>query len=62
MIDECDRLIGLIYEGIVDDFHWGGALDRVAAFVGAVGVGLGMQDIPPHLSPRFSSTVARISV
>ena len=48
MIDECDRLIGLIYEGIVDDFHWGGALDRVAAFVGAVGVGLGMQDMESH--------------
>ena len=48
MIDESDRLIGLIYEGIADDFHWGAALERVAAFVGAVGVGLGMQDMESH--------------
>ena len=46
MIDESDRLIGLIYEGIVDDSHWGAALERVAAFVGAIGVGLGTQDMP----------------
>jgi DNA-binding CsgD family transcriptional regulator len=48
MIDESDRLIGLIYEGIVDDSHWGAALEGVAAFVGAVGVGLGMQDMESH--------------
>ena len=48
MIDESDRLIGLIYEGIADDFHWGAALERVAAFVGVVGVGLGMQDMESH--------------
>jgi DNA-binding CsgD family transcriptional regulator len=48
MIDESDRLIGLIYEGIADDFHWGAVLERVAAFVGAVGVGLGMQDMESH--------------
>ncbi len=48
MIDESDRLIGLIYEGIVDDSHWGAALERVAAFVGAIGVGLGMQDMESH--------------
>jgi len=48
MIDESDRLIGLIYEGIVDDFHWGVALERVAALTGAVGVGLGMQDMESH--------------
>jgi len=48
MIDESDRLIGLIYEGIADDFHWGAALERVAAFVGAIGVGLGMQDMESH--------------
>jgi DNA-binding CsgD family transcriptional regulator len=48
MIDESDRLIGLIYEGITDDFHWDAALERVAAFVGAIGVGLGMQDMESH--------------
>jgi DNA-binding CsgD family transcriptional regulator len=48
MIDESDRLIGLIYEGIADDLHWGAALERVAAFVGAAGVGLGMQDLESH--------------
>jgi DNA-binding CsgD family transcriptional regulator len=48
MIDESDRLIGLIYEGIVDDCHWDAALERVAAFVGASGVGLGMQDMEGH--------------
>ncbi len=48
MVDESDRLIGLIYEGISDDVHWGAALERVAAFVGAVGVGLGMQDMESH--------------
>jgi DNA-binding CsgD family transcriptional regulator len=48
MIDESDRLVGLIYEGIADDFHWGVVLKRVAAFVGAAGVGLGMQDMESH--------------
>jgi DNA-binding CsgD family transcriptional regulator len=48
MIDESDRLIGLIYEGIVDDSHLGVALERVATFVGAIGVGLGMQDMESH--------------
>ncbi len=48
MIDESDRLIGLIYEGIMDDFHWGAALERVAALIGAAGVGLGMQDMDSH--------------
>ncbi len=48
MIDESDRLIGLIYEGIADDVHWGAALERVAAFVGAIGIGLGMQDMESH--------------
>jgi DNA-binding CsgD family transcriptional regulator len=48
MIDESDRLIGLIYEGIADDFDWSAALEQVAAVVGAVGVGLGMQDMESH--------------
>jgi len=48
MIDESDRLIGLIYEGIVDGSHWDAALEGVAAFVGAIGVGLGMQDMASH--------------
>ena len=48
MIDEADRLVGLIYEGIAADFHWGAVLEQVAGFVGAVGVGLGMQDMESH--------------
>jgi DNA-binding CsgD family transcriptional regulator len=48
MIDESDRLVGLIYEGIADDFHWDDALKQVAAFVGAAGVGLGVQDMESH--------------
>src|SRR6266849_3339756 len=48
MIDESDRLIGLIYEGVMGDFHLGAALERVAELVGAVGVGLGMQDMASH--------------
>ena len=48
MTDESDKLIGLIYEGIADDLHWSAALERVAAFVGAAGVGLGMQDMESH--------------
>ncbi len=48
MIDESDRVIGLIYEGIADDVHWGAALGRVAALVGAAGVGLGVQDMASH--------------
>ena len=45
MIDEYDRLIGLIYDGIMDDAAWNLALAQVAQLVGAVGVGLGMQDM-----------------
>jgi DNA-binding CsgD family transcriptional regulator len=48
MIGEHDRLIGLIYEGIIDESPWGVALERVSALVGAVGVGLGMQDMASH--------------
>jgi DNA-binding CsgD family transcriptional regulator len=48
MINESDALIALIYEGIADDIHWGAALERVAAFVGAAGVGLGIQDMESH--------------
>jgi len=48
MIDEDDRLIGQIYEGIMDTSHWLPALEQVAARVGAVGVGLGMQDMKSH--------------
>jgi len=48
MVDESDRLIGQIYEGIVDTSHWAPALERIAALVGAAGVGLGMQDMRSH--------------
>jgi DNA-binding CsgD family transcriptional regulator len=48
MVDESDRLIGLIYEGVMDDLHWGAALERVAALVEAAGVGLGIQDMESH--------------
>lgn len=47
-MDESDKLIGLIYEGIADDFHWGAALERVATLTGAAGVALGMQDMESH--------------
>ncbi len=48
MIDDYDRLIGLIYDGIMDDASWNPALARIADLVGAVGVGLGMQDMKTH--------------
>src|SRR5271156_6007461 len=48
MIDEHDRLIGLIYDGIMDDASWNLALAQVAELVGAIGVGLGMQDMKTH--------------
>jgi hypothetical protein len=44
MIDEYDRLIGLINEGIMDDSHWARALAQVMDLVGAVGGGLGSVD------------------
>jgi hypothetical protein len=48
MTDKYDRLIGLIYEGIMDDSHWAHALAQVVDLVGAVGGGLGMQDMKTH--------------
>jgi DNA-binding CsgD family transcriptional regulator len=48
MTNEYDRLIGLIYEGIMDDSHWAHALAQVLDLVGAVGGGLGMQDMKTH--------------
>ena len=48
MVDQDDRLIGLIYDGIVDDGPWNLALARVADALSAVGVGLGMQDLQTH--------------
>jgi len=48
MVDQDDRLIGLIYDGIVDDGPWNLALARVADALSAVGVGLGMQDMGTH--------------
>ena len=48
MIDDYDALIGLIYDGVMDDAPWSLALARVADFIGAVGVGLGMQDMRTH--------------
>ena len=48
MIGEYDKLIGLIYDGVNDDAPWNLALARVANAVGAVGVGLGMQDMQTH--------------
>jgi hypothetical protein len=48
MIDESDRLTGLIHEGVADNFQWSAALERVAALIGAAGVGVGMQDMESH--------------
>ena len=48
MIDDYDALVGLIYDGVMDDAPWSLALAQVAEFIGAVGVGLGMQDMQTH--------------
>lgn len=48
MIDEYDKLIGLIYDGLMDDTAWDPALARVARRLRAAGVGLGMQDMRTH--------------
>jgi DNA-binding CsgD family transcriptional regulator/PAS domain-containing protein len=48
MINEYDKLIGLIYDGIVDENSWNFALARVADLVGASSVALGMQDMKTH--------------
>jgi DNA-binding CsgD family transcriptional regulator/PAS domain-containing protein len=55
MIDEYDRLIGLIYDGVMDDAPWSLALAQVADFIGAVGVGLGMQDMRTHEFRRLGA-------
>lgn len=70
MIDEYDKLIGLIYDGINDDPSWSLALARVAHLVGAVGGGLGMQDMRTHafrnlgafgIDPDLSQTYRRLA-
>ena len=48
MIDEQDRLIGLIYDGIDDDAQWDMTLAKIASLANAAGVGLGMQDMRTH--------------
>ena len=45
MIDEYDKLIGLIYDGIVDDTAWNVALAHLAVLIGAIGAALAMQDM-----------------
>lgn len=42
MIDEHDRLIGLIYDGIADDAQWDLTLAKIASLANAAGVGLGL--------------------
>ena len=51
MIDD-ERVIQLIYDGAQDDASWSLALTNVAERLGAVGVGLGIQDMKTH---RFRS-------
>jgi hypothetical protein len=48
MIDDYDALIGLIYDGVMDDAPWSQALAQVADRIGAAGAGLGMQDMQTH--------------
>ena len=48
MIDEYDKVIGLIYDGVVDYTAWNFALAHFAVLIGAIGVGLGMQDMQTH--------------
>jgi hypothetical protein len=48
MIDEHDRLIGLIYDGIADDAQWDLTLAKIASLANAAGVGLGLQDMRTH--------------
>ena len=45
MIDEYDTLVGLIYDGIIDDSAWNLALAHLAVLIGAIGVALAMQDM-----------------
>ncbi len=70
MIGDYDKLIGLIYEGITDHASWNLALARVADLVGAVGVGLGMQDMRTHefknlgafgIDPDLNETYRRLA-
>lgn len=70
MIDDYDSLIGLIYDGIIDDAQWNLALARVANIVNAVGVGLGMQDMQTHefrslgafgIDPDLNATYRRLA-
>ncbi len=48
MIDNYDRLVGLIYDGATDDGSWTLALKQIADVVGAAGIGLGLQDMRTH--------------
>lgn len=48
MIDDDDRLVGLIYDGVADEASWHLALAQVADRVGAAGAGLGMQDMETY--------------
>jgi hypothetical protein len=43
-----ERLINLIYDGVQDDAAWRLALEKVAERLGAVGAGLGIQDMKTH--------------
>jgi DNA-binding CsgD family transcriptional regulator len=70
MVDQDDRLIGLIYDGILDDAPWNLALARVANAVSAAGVGLGMQDMRTHefrslgavgIDPELNQTYRRLA-
>ena len=70
MIDPYDKLVGLIYDGVTDGACWNLALAQIANLKGAVGVGLGMQDMRTHefwnlaafgIDPGLSQTYRRLA-
>jgi DNA-binding CsgD family transcriptional regulator/PAS domain-containing protein len=70
MLDDCDRLVGLIYDGVTDEASWDLALKQLAEVLGAAGVGLGMQDMRTHafrnlgafgIDPEMNQTYRRLA-
>jgi len=70
MIDDSDRLIGLIYDGVTDETSWHLALKRLAEVHSAAGIGLGMLDMRTHafrnlgtfgIDPDMNKTYRRLA-